>query len=119
MEASTQETKVQVGKTNELSPLVMDRSSDSINKASLDTLGVSVYHLQTEFMQQVHGAGLNHESLVYELEDLQKDQHGVIRRRGAGVVSPVDGRIGAAYVHCLDGPDHVGLADYMLSYVWG
>ena len=32
---------------------------------------------------------------------------------------PIDGKRGVAYVHCIDGNDHVGIATHMLSYAWG
>jgi hypothetical protein len=42
--------------------------------------------------------------------------NGVIRTKGAEVVCPLDGKKGAAYVHCLQGNDHVGEVTHMLSY---
>jgi hypothetical protein len=35
------------------------------------------------------------------------------------VLCPIDGQLGAAYVHCLGGKDEVGDANFMLSYSWG
>ena len=32
---------------------------------------------------------------------------------------PIDGKRGVAYVHCINGNDHVGTATHMLSYAWG
>jgi len=43
----------------------------------------------------------------------------VIRSKGINVVSPVDDKIGASYVHCREGEDQRDTADYMLSYFWG
>ncbi|CAB9526369.1 Kinesin light chain [Seminavis robusta] len=56
-------------------------------------------------------------SKIYEIEDLQGPP-GVIRKKGAMTECPIDGHIGAAYVHCLEGEDHVGEATHMLSYSW-
>jgi hypothetical protein len=92
----------------------------SIPKAPLlsDTmLGVSVEHLRTIFMDKVRAAGLTEKSTIHDIENLRKEP-GLIRQMGSAVTSSVDGRIGAAYVHCLVGEDHVGRADSMLSYSW-
>lgn len=55
---------------------------------------------------------------IYDLEDLDK-KSGLIRLKGESVQCPRDGRMGAAYVDCLRGDDHVGPANVMLSYTWG
>jgi hypothetical protein len=53
------------------------------------------------------------------MQNLQDKRMGVIRQKGATVRSPVDGKVGAAYVHCLDCKKNVGRAYFMLSYSWG
>lgn len=88
-----------------------------VKQSELGMLGVSVYHLETAFLDLVKNAGFSRSAKVYEAEDLQGPP-GVIRSQSAGVVCPVDGRLGAAYVHCLRGEDQVGVATHMLSYTW-
>ena len=88
----------------------------------MDTLGVSVYHLEHVFLNQLvlqccrrrH----NRTAKIYEIENLNGPP-GVIRQNSAETICPLDGRKGAAYVHSLSGEDHVGEATHMLSYTWG
>ena len=78
---------------------------------SLD--GVSVGYLRDCFLQEVANAGFAKSSTVYEIEEQ------IIRGKGAAVVCPLDGRMGASYVHSLgNDPNKVGTATYMLSYCW-
>lgn len=84
-----------------------------------DFLAPSVFHLQTAFLETMISSGLSENSTVYEIENLQDVEPGLIRRKGIDVTCPVDGKNGAAYVHCLEGADHVGEATHMLSYAWG
>lgn len=111
-------------------PVLDDTSSSSNNNSTtrLDTLGVSVFHLQTVFLEQTvctatEGTTLSGYSKIYEIENLQGTP-GVIRQNTADTICPLDGRMGAAYVHCLldnrdAAADHVGEATHMLSYSWG
>jgi len=86
----------------------------------LGLLGISVSYLANELMQEVKEANLDASSRIYELEDLREvDKHGLIRRKGADVQCPIDGKKGAAYVHSISDPDAVGPAEIMLSYAWG
>ncbi|CAB9501659.1 Kinesin light chain [Seminavis robusta] len=81
-------------------------------------LGVSVHHLENFFLPQVKKTrGLKSGSKFYEIENLQKAT-GFVREQGKSTICPIDGRLGAAYVHCLKGQDHVGLANHMLSWTW-
>ncbi|CAB9525616.1 expressed unknown protein [Seminavis robusta] len=89
-----------------------------------EMLGVSVFYLEQVFLEEevcatttTTGNPLSKDSKVYEIEDLQGPP-GVIRTKGANTVCPIDGKMGAAYVHCLQGKDHVGEATQMLSYSW-
>ncbi|CAB9520118.1 Kinesin light chain [Seminavis robusta] len=91
----------------------------------METLGVSVFYLEQVFLEEVEAAShattgtpLSKDSKVYDIEDL-RDPPGVIRNKGADTVCPVDGKMGAAYIHCLEqGEYHVGEATQMLSYSW-
>ncbi|CAB9520079.1 Kinesin light chain (Partial), partial [Seminavis robusta] len=65
----------------------------------------------------ITGNFLSRHSKIYEIENL-RGPPGVIRTKGANTVCPIDGRLGAAYVHTLQGEDHVGEATHMLSYSW-
>ena len=89
----------------------------SEKQKELDLLAVSVHYLQTQFWKEVRAAGYNRKSPIYELENLSGPP-GVIRQKGQNVTCPVDGKRGAAYVHCISGQDNVGRATYMLSYTW-
>ncbi|CAB9510301.1 ANK [Seminavis robusta] len=81
-------------------------------------LGVSVHHLENVFMAEVTMTPcLSKKSKFYEIEDLRAGS-GFVREKGADVICPVDGKRGAAYVHCLEGSDHVGCATHMLSWTW-
>lgn len=83
-------------------------------------LAPSVFHLETSLMEQIEKAGLDKKTAqIYDIEDLRKIEHGVIRNKGANVQCPIDGKTGAAYVHCITGEDNVGTATHMLSYAWG
>jgi tetratricopeptide (TPR) repeat protein len=100
-----------------------------------DFLAPSVYHLQTSFLHQIKESGLDETATLYDIENLQADEPGLIRQKGVTVNCPIDGKPGAAYVHCLEleeslaggdgdgneGPDrdHVGTSTHMLSYAWG
>ena len=83
--------------------------------------GVSVHWLKHGFLQEVQKAGHTENATIYQIEDLtkqQEEEYGVIRTKGAHIHCPRDGRIGAAYVDCLEGADQVGPANRMLSYSW-
>lgn len=84
-------------------------------------LGISVHWLQNGFMKELHSAGLNDHSTIHEIEDLNSNstESCVLREKGKSTMCPLDGRIGAAYVHCLENDaDKVGVATHMLSYTW-
>ncbi|CAB9497065.1 Tetratricopeptide repeat family protein [Seminavis robusta] len=59
------------------------------------------------------------ESTFYDIEDLRNDEPGLIRRKGINITCPIDGRMGAAYVHCVQGEENVGRATPFLSWTWG
>ena len=93
--------------------------------AKMDTLGVSVYHLEHIFLNQLvcnsplRGQKPNSRmAKIHEIEDLSGSP-GVVRQYSAETICPIDGRKGSAYVHVLSGEDHVGEATHMLSYTWG
>ena len=81
----------------------------------------SVHYLRTtellSLLEEVTAAGFDRSASINDIEDLKEDP-GVLRRKGWDHVCPIDGQIGAAYVHCLKGEDHVGKANFMLSYSW-
>ena len=94
--------------------------SDSACVPELQYLGhkyraVSVHYFADVLIQDevVKREGLPPDTRVHEIEE------NVIRRKGAEVTCPRDGRLGAAYVGCVFGEDNVGLAVIMLSYTWG
>ncbi len=100
----------------------IDYSSNSRSQKEIDYfdfLAPSVYHLQTSFLEQIKAANLSEDAVLYEVEDLNDENPGLIRRKGLNTECPIDGKMGSAYVHTLEGKDHVGTATYMLSYTWG
>ncbi|CAE7325852.1 unnamed protein product [Symbiodinium necroappetens] len=75
--------------------------------------GVSSFHLDTEFVDQILEVGCARTDTFYTIEPA------VIRPRGSNVVCPQTQKLGSSYVDALSGPEHVGNSDYMLSYSWG
>lgn len=100
----------------------IEQNGDNVvdDSASMRLAALSVHYLATTFMEEVIEAGLNKDSTVYQVENLDDDEPGVIRRKGAAINCPIDGKKGAAYVHCVghDDEDNVGVATHMLSYSW-
>jgi len=95
-----------------IEPIVSDQ-----RQKQLDQLAVSVHYLSTQFLKEVKAAGHSREAPIYKIENLEGPP-GVIRRKGLAQKCPVDGKVGAAYVHCVTGDDFVGKATHMLSYSW-
>jgi hypothetical protein len=92
---------------------------DELSVDPLEKLGVSVHYLKTFLLEEVLlTPGLSRDSTIYDCEKLEGPP-GVIRQKGEDVLCPIDGQLGAAYVHCLGGKDEVGDANFMLSYSWG
>ncbi|CAB9506175.1 Tetratricopeptide repeat protein [Seminavis robusta] len=91
---------------------------DARKTAELSRRALSVQYLATTFLQEVYAAGMNRDCSIYQLENLEHDEAGIIRQKGANVRCPLDGREGAAYVHCVQGRDNVGVATQILSYSW-
>ena len=100
-------------------------------------LGVSVFHLKQVLLKTkiLRGGGrgggatnnttpttgepLSSSSTIHEIENLQTPSPGgIIRQSSCHTICPIDGRMGSAYVHCLEGASHVGPATHMLSYSW-
>ena len=79
-----------------------------------DYLAPSVYHLKTALLQQIKDAELDENATVRDIENLKDSKPGLIRRKGMNMKCPLDGKMGAAYVHTLEGTDHVGKATHML-----
>jgi len=91
---------------------------DESKEETLSRHAVSVYYLQTVFLKEVQEAGMDPSTArIHEIEDLHGPP-GVIRTKGLAKRCPIDGRKGAAYVHCIHGDDNVGIANFMLSYSW-
>ena len=88
----------------------------------------TTFQLQTILLDDIKSAGLDENTCtIYDIEDLRDGAElGVIRRKGANTICPIDGKLGAAYVHSIGKEnstikieDHCGSANYMLSYAWG
>ena len=78
-----------------------------------------MHYLKTEFLREVKETeGLNENSKICEIENLEIVKHGVIRSKGASIVCPRDKKVGAAYSDCLIGDDNVGPATFLFSYTW-
>lgn len=84
-------------------------------------LGVSVYYLSGQFLNEIKEAGYDvTKTTANDLEpNLSSQDMGFISRKGQYITCPRDGEIGAAFVDCLKGPDIVGPSNIMLSYTWG
>lgn len=106
----------------------MDQPATAVGSSAADPpLGVSVYHLKQVLLKnKICGCGaadsttgklLSASSKIHEIENLQGPP-GVIRQSTMHKTCPIDGKVGAAYVHSLDGASHVGEATHMLSYSW-
>ncbi|CAB9517390.1 Polyubiquitin (Fragment) [Seminavis robusta] len=107
-------------KLDEQSPVIDDEGNDGAvirENQSKELLGVSVAWLKHGLLNEVRDAGLDESATIYDLESLNEGGRSIIRAKGQNVVCPLDGRMGAAYVHALDS-QHVGPATRMLSYSW-
>lgn len=91
---------------------VADRSTDDDNALGHKFRALSVHHLSTDFMADVKAKGLTRASTIHDIAQA------IIMPKGAKTQCPRDTRIGAAYVDCVHGCDHVGMATHMLSYTW-
>jgi len=84
-------------------------------------------YLKHVFLQEVQDAGLDVDNaVVYDLEDLRSDHHGLIRQKGASLICPRDGQLGTSYLNAIieDNKSGVGIkyvnrANVLLSYTWG
>ena len=98
--------------------------SNMIMNRRLDLLGVSVHWICTGLLKEIQDAGYDPTtSRIHDIESLSPKSVSIIRKKGQDVISPMDGRMGASYVHCLldrnnNNADHVGKANYLLSYTW-
>ena len=98
------------------------KSNRNTQEEYFKILAPSVYHLQTTFLNYITENDFNPTlAKVYDIENLREEEPGLIRRKGMDVICPIDGDIGASYVHSIMdyGDDHVGTATHMLSYAWG
>jgi len=79
---------------------------------SCELTGVSCHHLTGDFLDWIRSKGQEVSSArVYDIEP-------AIRERGRDVMCPKTGKLGSSYVHAVQGEDHVGVANFMLSYSW-
>ena len=69
-------------------------------------------------MNKVRKFELESLAKMYKIENLQVPRLGVIQTKDNNVLSPVDDKIVASCVHCLEGEDQRGTANYMLNYSW-
>ena len=96
-------------------------SSAKSDKDDLDLRGVSVHHLANDLLDEVRikFPDSAENTKIYQIEDLSNlDENGIIREKGEDTTCPIDGRQGTAYVHTLQGDEHVGPSSIMLSYTW-
>lgn len=73
---------------------------------------VSVRHLATVIRMDMVEKALGNESTFYDIEPE------IIRGKGRELQCPRDGKLGTAYVDALYSEEDVGVAEFMLSYVW-
>merc|ERR1740129_967489 len=74
--------------------------------------GLSVNYLTTTLFDELRKVRCSIDDTVQECEPK------LIRPKGANVVCPRDGKLGAAFVDCVHGTDYVGVSTFMLSYTW-
>lgn len=91
----------------------LDKSQSSSGTLGHLLRAASVSYLSADWLEEVRRAGLSESAKVYDIEA------SVIREKGKSVRCPRDGRMGAAYVDCLQEQSQAGVAQYMLSYTWG
>ena len=121
--STNQPAILRVGSTKYLQQ--RDANQEPKSKGSLFHLidninGVSVHYLRNILLQEVRDAGLDEDTAtIYDMEDMRKSTHGIIRSKGAQHTCPRDGKLGAAYVDTIQGEDFVGTANVILgSYCW-
>ena len=87
-------------------------TSPNSNCDDLQLQGVSVDYLNTTFIKDIKNAGHDiNKVTVYDLEpDLESEIYGFIRRKGAKVICPRDGKVGASYVDSIKEKAAVGKA---------
>ncbi|GFH49731.1 hypothetical protein CTEN210_06207 [Chaetoceros tenuissimus] len=93
-----------------------ERSEERIDsktaKERSEMLGVSVYHLNHVLLPLAEDLLQRNDGNVYDINEP------IIKEIGKEKICPRDGKVGAAYVDCLEGEDHVGNATFMVSYAW-
>ncbi len=78
-----------------------------------DVKGVSVHHLSTTFMDKAKKLTNKHEGeCTANISDIVEP---LIKKKGQSILCPRDGKMGAAYVDCLEGTENVGKANLLLS----
>ena len=121
-EGATTSTTIQASNVVASNAEEIGEQSDTKNH---NLLGISVHWLTTGLIDEIRELGFDERtSTIHDLEDLEKEGDkqqqpgGIARTKGVNIISPIDGKMGAAYVHCLTGKDKVGTANYILSYTW-
>jgi hypothetical protein len=100
-----------------VSPLVDPQVHNPDLAGAKDLFGISVHHLVNVFLPAILANGYLASSQFLDIENFCTGDS-FIRQYGATTPCPVDGRMGAAYVHTLVGEDHVGPSTAMLSWTW-
>jgi hypothetical protein len=103
--------------SRQVSPLVDPQVHNPDLAGAKDLLGVSVFHFVNVFLPALLANGYSSSSQFLDIEDFRTSDS-FIRQQGATTLCPVDGRMGAAYVHTLVGEDYVGPSTAMLSWTW-
>ena len=86
----------------------------------LETQDKEAYEYIMGLMNEIKNKPKSEDTTIYEIENLRDlNKNGIIREKGKDTICPIDGEKGAAYVHILQGVDHVGPVSIMLSYTWG
>lgn len=82
---------------------------DDKNKGSPEELGVSVFFLETTLQAEIRDSS--------ELDaNLRTIEESILKKKGSQTLCPRDGKLGASYVDCLDGPENVGKANLILNF---
>jgi len=95
-------------------------AGNEFNTTAKDLLGVSVHHFVHVFLPSVLETKATEKTRFLDLENLKRNatEKNFVRQKTCHSRCPIDGRMGSAYVHTLQGKDHVGPSTAMLSWTW-
>ena len=85
------------------------------NLGGISHNGVSVFWIKNHFLSELEDCGIDANSTLKEIFGSDKNRKSIIDVMGKECVCPIDGKMGAAIVDCLEGIDNVGPSQLILS----